>query len=60
MSLFYEQWLGKLPLAELERVSLMFDIGEIHSDGYVRLKRLIDVSGAPPRAFLCCCWRFRS
>ena len=44
LSLFYEQWLGKLPLGELERVSLMFDIGEIHRDGYGRLKRLIDVA----------------
>ena len=44
LSLFYEQWLGKIPLAELERVSLMFDIGEIHRDGYSRLKRLIDVA----------------
>ena len=30
LSLFYEDWLGKLPLSELERVSLMFDIGEVH------------------------------
>ncbi len=43
VSLFYEQWLGKIPLWELERVSLMFDIGEIHRGGYSRLKRLIDV-----------------
>jgi lipopolysaccharide/colanic/teichoic acid biosynthesis glycosyltransferase len=42
-SLFYEQWLGKIPLGELERVSLMFDIGEIHRDGYSRVKRLIDI-----------------
>ena len=43
VSLFYEQWLGKLPIAELERVSLMFDIGEVHRDGYSRVKRLIDL-----------------
>ena len=30
LSLFYEQWLGKLPVGELERVSLLFDIGELH------------------------------
>jgi lipopolysaccharide/colanic/teichoic acid biosynthesis glycosyltransferase len=35
--------LGKLPLAELERVSLMFDIGEIHQARYARIKRIIDV-----------------
>jgi lipopolysaccharide/colanic/teichoic acid biosynthesis glycosyltransferase len=43
LSLFYEQWLGKLPLGELERVSLLFDIGEIHRQRYGRLKRLGDV-----------------
>lgn len=43
LSLFYEQWLGKLPIGELERVSLMFDIGELHRQRYGRLKRLVDV-----------------
>jgi lipopolysaccharide/colanic/teichoic acid biosynthesis glycosyltransferase len=43
LSLFYEEWLGMLPLAELERVSLMFDIGEVHRSRYSRLKRLLDV-----------------
>ena len=47
LSLFYEQWLGKLPVSELERVSLLFDIGEIHAPRYARVKRLLDVS---PRA----------
>ena len=43
LSLFYEQWLGKLPLTELERVSLLFDIGEVHRARYGRAKRLVDV-----------------
>ena len=43
LSMFYEQWLGKLPLSELERVSLMFDIGEIHRVRYGRAKRMIDL-----------------
>ena len=43
LSMFYEQWLGKLPVSELERVSLLFDIGEIHAPRYARLKRLLDV-----------------
>ena len=42
LSLFYEQWLGKLPLSELERVSLFFDIGELHRARYGRMKRIID------------------
>ena len=40
---FYEDWLGKLPLSELERASLFFDIGELHRARYSRLKRLLDV-----------------
>jgi lipopolysaccharide/colanic/teichoic acid biosynthesis glycosyltransferase len=44
LSLFYEQWLGKLPLQELERTSLMFDISELHRPEYSRAKRLLDVS----------------
>jgi len=46
LSMFYEQWLGKLPVGELERVSLLFDIGELHEGGYPRFKRLLDVAVA--------------
>jgi lipopolysaccharide/colanic/teichoic acid biosynthesis glycosyltransferase len=41
---FYEQWLGKLPISELERVSLLFDIAEVHGGRYARLKRLLDLT----------------
>ncbi|MBV8159826.1 MAG: sugar transferase [Acidimicrobiia bacterium] len=44
LTLFYDEWLGKLPVWELERVSLMFDIGEIHRARYGRVKRLADVA----------------
>jgi lipopolysaccharide/colanic/teichoic acid biosynthesis glycosyltransferase len=40
---FYEEWLGKLPVAELERLSLMFDIAEVHRARYARLTRVFDV-----------------
>lgn len=40
---FYEEWLGKLPISELERASLLFDIGEVHRTGYGRAKRIFDV-----------------
>jgi len=40
---FYEDWLGKLPLSELEQMSLMFDIGAVHRARYGRLKRLGDI-----------------
>jgi exopolysaccharide biosynthesis polyprenyl glycosylphosphotransferase len=43
LSLFYEEWLGKLPLTELERMSLMFDIQEIHAARYARVKRFFDI-----------------
>jgi lipopolysaccharide/colanic/teichoic acid biosynthesis glycosyltransferase len=44
LSLFYEEWLGKLPVSELERVSLLFDVGEIHRAHYVRAKRVVDLA----------------
>jgi len=43
LSMFYEQWLGKLPVSELERISLLFDIGEVHAPRYARVKRLLDI-----------------
>jgi len=43
LTLFYEEWLGKLPLSELERASMLFDIGEVHRASYGRAKRILDV-----------------
>ena len=43
LAFFYDEWLGKLPLGELERSSLFFDIQELHVPRYARMKRLIDV-----------------
>lgn len=43
VSLFAEEFLGKIPVGDLERMSLLFDIGELHRATYVRWKRLIDV-----------------
>ncbi|MGQ0430952.1 MAG: sugar transferase [Microthrixaceae bacterium] len=40
---FYEEWLGKIPVAELERASMLFDISEIHRVRYARAKRVVDV-----------------
>jgi lipopolysaccharide/colanic/teichoic acid biosynthesis glycosyltransferase len=44
LSMFYEEWLGKLPVSELERVSLLFDISEVHRLRYGRVKRVVDVA----------------
>jgi lipopolysaccharide/colanic/teichoic acid biosynthesis glycosyltransferase len=46
LSLFYDEWLGKLPLSELERIALLFDINEIHRPVYARMKRFLDVAFA--------------
>ena len=46
LTLFYEEWLGKLPVSELERVSMMFDIGELHRARYARVRRVVDVAVA--------------
>ncbi len=43
LSLFYDVWLGKLPISELERISLLFDINEIHRPAYARSKRVLDL-----------------
>jgi lipopolysaccharide/colanic/teichoic acid biosynthesis glycosyltransferase len=43
MSTFYDEWLGKLPMSELERMSLMFDLGELHRVRYGHIKRVCDL-----------------
>jgi lipopolysaccharide/colanic/teichoic acid biosynthesis glycosyltransferase len=43
LSFFYDEWLGKLPVTELERMSLMFDVGELQRVRYGRLKRICDL-----------------
>ncbi len=44
LSLFTDEWLGKLPVSELEQMSLMFDIQELHAQRYARLKRFVDLA----------------
>ncbi len=44
LSLFYDEWLGKLPVTELLRTSLFFDIGSLHRERYARLKRVLDLA----------------
>lgn len=43
LAMFYDEWLGKLPLSELEQIALLFDIGELHEASYARVKRIVDV-----------------
>ena len=41
---FYEEWLGKFPVSDLERLALFFDIKEVHSRGYRPVKRILDLA----------------
>lgn len=41
---FHEEWLGKMSLPELQRIALLFDIGEIHGRTYLRVKRVVDLA----------------
>ena len=53
LSRFYEEWLGKVAVADLEQLSLLFDIREIHSTPYACAKRIIDIAfGAAGVLFL--------
>lgn len=45
---FYAEWLGKLPVSELERASLFFDISQLHDSRFARLKRMMDLVIAIP------------
>jgi lipopolysaccharide/colanic/teichoic acid biosynthesis glycosyltransferase len=40
---FYDDWVGKIPVRELGRSVLMFDIAELHEPGYRRVSRLLDI-----------------
>ncbi len=41
---FYDEWLGKLPLTELRRTGMWFDIRDLHEMFYQRIKRLMDIA----------------
>ncbi len=53
LTLFYDEWLGKLPVGELERMSLLFDVNELHRARYAGVKRALDVALALPGSLLC-------
>lgn len=41
---FYDAYLGKVPIRNLEETSLLFDVREIHHPSYHRISRLFDIS----------------
>lgn len=49
---FFEEWFGKVPMSELERTSLLFDVGEVHDGRYGPVKRLFDLALAVPGLLL--------
>jgi lipopolysaccharide/colanic/teichoic acid biosynthesis glycosyltransferase len=42
---FYEEYLGKESLAELNRMTMLFDVRTVHHTTYRRMKRTIDILG---------------
>jgi lipopolysaccharide/colanic/teichoic acid biosynthesis glycosyltransferase len=46
LEMFYDEWLGKLPLSEVGRMALLTDIGGLHDPQYASLKRVIDITFA--------------
>jgi lipopolysaccharide/colanic/teichoic acid biosynthesis glycosyltransferase len=42
---FYEEYLGKESLAELNRMTMLFDVRTVHHTTYRRMKRTIDIVG---------------
>ena len=46
LSDFYDEWLGKLPLNELGRMAMLFDIRDLHHRRFRQFKRLMDLGVA--------------
>lgn len=44
LSSFSDEWLGKLPVSEIRRTGMWFDIRDLHEQYYPRLKRLMDLT----------------
>ena len=40
---FYDTFVGKVPIRELEATALLFDVREVHHPSYFRVSRMIDV-----------------
>jgi lipopolysaccharide/colanic/teichoic acid biosynthesis glycosyltransferase len=46
LEMFYDEWLGKLPLSEVGRMALLTDVGGLHDTQYASFKRMIDLAFA--------------
>jgi lipopolysaccharide/colanic/teichoic acid biosynthesis glycosyltransferase len=45
LSDFYAEYFGKLPVSEMSRMALLFDIRDLHNPVYRHLKRTVDFTG---------------
>ena len=43
LSAFYDTFIGKVPIRELESTALLFDVREVHHPAYARMSRMLDV-----------------
>lgn len=41
---FYDVFMGKVPIRELESTSLLFDVRELHHPSYARISRMLDLA----------------
>ncbi len=46
LSMFYDEYLGKVSLSELSRMAMLFDVRNLHHTTYRRMKRGVDIVGA--------------
>jgi lipopolysaccharide/colanic/teichoic acid biosynthesis glycosyltransferase len=53
LSMFYDEFLGKVSLSELTRMAMLFDVRNLHHNTYRRVKRSIDLVGALGAGLVC-------
>lgn len=53
LSDFYAEHFGKLPVSELSRMALLFDVRDLHHPAYRHVKRFLDICGGVLAGFAC-------
>jgi lipopolysaccharide/colanic/teichoic acid biosynthesis glycosyltransferase len=53
LSMFYDEYLGKISLSELTRMAMLFDVRNLHHPTYRRTKRVIDLVGGLVAGVVC-------
>ena len=44
LSAFYDTFIGKVPIRELESTAILFDVREVHHPAYARISRMFDMA----------------